>query len=414
MNQQQEELSGVVDRHLFQSDDKTFAVLVLTVGTSTAIAKGQLGHINPGEHVTLKGSWALHPKFGKQFDALSCAAQVPTSIMGLKKYLGSGLIRGIGPAYAERLVNHFGTDVLSVIEKSPHLLKQVSGMGQQRITRIVEAWKHQRDIAAVMVFLHDKGVSTAYATKIYKKYGNQSIERVQENPYRLADEVWGIGFKIADQIAQKLGFAFDSNKRISAGVVFTLTSAVNTGHIYVELNELKEKAKKVLELDEKTPHSDLLLAALKELNDQNKIIAVQEHEQYFMALASYHAAEKWTAHKMSALLKRKSNHAFNIEVIYRELNTAVAKKNVVLNEDQQRGIIAALQNKVAIITGGPGTGKTTLVKTLLSILDHYKLTYRLAAPTGRAAKRLIESTGCYAMTIHRLLEFDTGTMCFYA
>lgn len=409
---QQEELSGVVDRHLFQSDDKTFAVLVLTIGSSTAIAKGQLGHINPGEHVTLKGSWAFHPKFGKQFDATSCAAQIPTSIMGLKKYLGSGLIRGIGPAYAERLVNHFGTQVLEVIDKSPQLLNQVPGIGQQRVQKIVEAWKDQRDISAIMVFLHDKGVSTAYATKIYKRYGNQSIQLVQENPYRLADEVWGIGFKVADQIAQKLGFGCDSPKRISAGIIFTLGSAVNLGHIYVELQELRKQAQKILELESHQDAGVLLNAALQELNDRAKIIVIKEDDSYFVALAPYHAAEKWSAYKISMMLKRQSKHAFNLDAIYKELNNEKSKNNILLNEDQQRGILAALQHKVTVITGGPGTGKTTLIKSLLRVLDSHKLTYRLAAPTGRAAKRLIESTGCHAMTIHRLLEFEPATRSF--
>lgn len=407
---QQEELTGVVDRFLFQNNENNYAVLVLTVGTNTAIVTGQLAHIHAGEQVTVGGSWLLHPKFGKQFIATSCKAIVPTSVAGLKKYLGSGLIRGIGPAYAERLVNYFGTEVLEVINTMPHRLQEVPGIGLQRIEKITKAWQSQKEISSIMVFLHDKGISTAYATKIYKQYGNKAIQILQENPYRLADDVWGIGFKVADQIAQNMGFDRYSVQRAAAGCLFTLSTASSSGHLYIEHQELKDKATKILEFDDDPARQDILAKALRELHTRGKITAIKDENLFFIALANHHAAEKWVAYKIRSLVHRKSPHNFDLQKLYNQLQTQTGA--IVLNETQQQGVLTCMSHKVTVITGGPGTGKTTLIKTLLQLLDAQGMTYRLAAPTGRAAKRLVESTGNFAVTLHRLLEFDPATYGF--
>lgn len=408
---QTEELTGVVERFLFQSPENGFSVFVLQINsTKTTIVKGYFPNLNAGEHVQLSGAWVMHPKFGKQFDAKECSAQTPTSIIGLKKYLGSGLIKGIGPVYAEKLVNYFGTQILEIIDKDPERLREVPGIGKGRVEKITTAWHDQKEISNIMIFLQDKGVSTAYATKIYKKYGQQSIARLQENPYRLAEDIWGIGFKMADQVAQQLGFEKESVKRIKAGLLFAIKNAVGKGHLYIELQKLRKEAITLLEINAED-NAHRVKQALHELYEQDKIKLISHNEQHFVTLTPHYFSEKGVAHKIKQLKEYPSQHTFDTNAIYQQLRASQATE-IALNEEQQHGIMACLQNKVTVITGGPGTGKTTLIKKLLSILDDHNLLYKLAAPTGRAAKRIMEGTGKHALTIHRLLEFDFTTRGF--
>lgn len=409
---QQDTLTGTVEKIIYQNQENGFAVFVLQVNqkNSTTIS-GYLNTIQPGEQVTVQGSWTMHPKFGKQFQATQCTASLPTNVVGLKKYLGSGMIKGIGPTYAEKLVNWFGTEILEIIDKYPQRLREVPGIGDKRVEIIAEAWKDQKEISQVMVFLQDKGISPAYAVKIYKKYGQESIAVLNENPYRLAEDIWGIGFKIADQIAQNMGFEKNSVKRIKAGILFAITSAVGNGHLYIELQELKDKTCQLLELE----LDDVALkikTALHELHDTDKIKLLTHENEHFVTITQYYFSEKGVAQKVKSLNEYPSSYVFDLNAVYNSLRVQTHEKEIQLNEDQQRGIMACIQNKVTVITGGPGTGKTTLIKKLLATLDDAKLTYRLAAPTGRAAKRITEGTHRHATTIHRLLEFDFTTMGF--
>lgn len=405
-------ITGIVDRLLFQNGDNGYAVFVLQINANTStIVKGYVNSIQPGEQLTIQGAWTMHPKFGKQFDAQKCTSSLPTSIVGLKKYLGSGMIKGIGPVYAEKLVNYFGERILEIIDKYPHRLSEVPGIGGKRVEIIAEAWKDQKEISQVMVFLQDKGVSPAYATKIYKKYGQESIAIVNENPYRLADDIWGIGFKTADQIAQQLGFEKTSLKRIKSGLLFAISSTLNMGHLYIEVQELKEKASQLLEIDQEE-NSSKIKNALHELYNAEKIKLITHEDKHFITLTQYYFSEKGIAQKIIALQEYPSHHSFDLDAIYAGMRAQSSAQAIQLNEDQQRGIMAVLQNKVTVITGGPGTGKTTLIKTLLGILDDARLTYKLAAPTGRAAKRINEGTGRFASTLHRLLEYDFNIMGF--
>jgi len=401
-----EQIIGTIERFLFQSDENGFAVFILLTHNKKMITvRGYVPGINVGQQVSLHGNWDMHPKFGKQFNATECSAQIPTTILGLKKYLGSGLIKGIGPKYAEKLVDHFGESVLEVIDKEPWRLKEVHGIAAGRVDKITVAWQDQKEISHIMVFLQDKNISPAYATKIYKKYGNQSIAKVTENPYRLADEIWGIGFKTADAIAQNLGFKKDSPKRIASGVLFAISQATSNGHLYVELNNLKEQTAKLLELDVGISTTQLIKQVLHALYEQDKIKLISHDDKHFVTLPQYYYAEKGIAHHIQQLLAYTSTLSFDIDAIYQELR--VPKNNeIALNEQQQVGVLTALQQKITIITGGPGTGKTTLIKKLLSIFDAHSIRYKLAAPTGRAAKRITESTRKPAVTLHRLLEFD--------
>lgn len=407
----QEQITGIIDRFLFQSQDNGFSVFVLHISHKKNITVcGYIAGINPGQQVSLEGTWQMHPKFGQQFNATRCSAQIPTTIIGLKKYLGSGLIKGIGPKYAEKIVDHFGTTVLEIIDKEPWRLKEVHGIATARIDKITLAWQDQKEISHIMVFLQDKNISPSYATKIYKKYGNESIAKVTENPYRLADEIWGIGFKTADTIASNLGFAKDSLKRIASGIIFAITQTTQNGHLYAPVDKLKEQTTALLELDKNETTSALLKNALHALYEQDKIKLVSHDDDHFITLPQYYHAEKGIAHHIQQLLAYKTTLSFDIDDIYQKMRKQT--DDVMLNEQQQIGLLTALQEKITIITGGPGTGKTTLIKKLLAQLDHAGMRYKLAAPTGRAAKRITESTHKHAMTLHRLLEFDPATFSF--
>lgn len=402
-------IKGSIEKIIFKSEDNNFSIFIVAIASDkTIIARGNL-MVHPGQFVQLQGAWVNHPKFGRQFDVRACLAEQPNSITGLKKYLGSGLIKGIGKVYAEKLVARFGADVLQIIEQQPNKLQEVPGIGPKRIAQIQEAWHMQKEISSIMIFLQEKGISTAYATKIFKKYGHESIVLMKENPYRLAEDIWGIGFKTADKIAQQLGFQPDSGKRIKAGILFAISDATGRGHLYVELEQLKELTTQLLELSEQTTVS--INQALNQLHAEDKIKVITYQQLHFITLSQYYFSEFAVAKRLKLLMQQPSPLTFDLASIYHQLRTTKAS-DIELNEDQQQGILTCLQSKISIITGGPGTGKTTLIKKLLSILDAKKIRYRLAAPTGKAAKRMFEGTGKSAETLHRLLEFDPAIMTF--
>lgn len=417
-----EELSGTIDHVIFQSEDTGFAVFVLQINATTSVTvRGHIPGLHDGQRVDLKGSWTSHPKFGRQFQANECLTSLPTSVIGIQKYLASGLIKGIGPVYAEKLVKRFGPQTLEVIDKQPERLAVVDGIGPKRLSTIIAAWKDQRDISAIMVFLQEKGVSATYATKIYKTYGQEALTIVRENPYRLAEDIWGVGFKTADQIAQNLGFEKNSLKRIRAGILFVLTTTVGHGSLYGELEKVRQQALELLELNSEED-APKIKNALHDLYNAQKIALLTHNNLNYVALKIHYATERACAENIKKLLAYKTLDRFDLDAIYKELRsgeprsgelrTPVAAGTIELSDDQQRGIMASLQHKVTIITGGPGTGKTTLIKTLLGVLENNAIKYALAAPTGRAAKRITENTGRHAMTLHRLLGFDFSTRGF--
>lgn len=409
------EISGIIDKFLFQNNENGFTILTLqnkTVRNNTGITvKGFLPNVQVGQEVKLKGVWVFHPKFGKQFEAKECISLLPTTIVGLKKYLGSGLIKGIGPTYADKLVNTFGLDTLTIIDTQIERLHEVDGLGKKRIDRIALAWKDQKEIANLLVFLQEKGISQALAGKVYKQYKSESIAVLMKNPYKLAEEVWGIGFKTADEIAQKLGFDAYSPFRISAGIVHIISLSAQQGSLYIEIENLKSKIFEILQLN-KDDHSTLIKDTLIELHHQEKIKLISYGSDNFFTSATYLFTERAVAEKLKKIGETAGTISFDIDHIYTTLRVEKPGE-LYLNENQQRAVLSCFQNKITIITGGPGTGKTTVIKKLLSILDSYQASYKLAAPTGRAAKRMMEATGKYAMTVHRLLEFDGGSFTFH-
>lgn len=403
-------ITGTIDRFLYKNEENSFGVFVVHLDQKqSVVVTGYAPALQPGTSVEIHGTWSMHAKFGKQFEAKTISTALPKSIDGLKKYLGSGIIKGIGKTYAEKLVSVFGTTVLDVIDTTPEKLASVPGIGPKRVALITQGWKEQKEIATVMIFLQEKGASPSYAAKIYKQYGQSAIAIMTENPYRIAQEVWGIGFKTADAIAQNVGFSKESIQRVKAGILFVIAQETGNGHLYVELDTLKKEVVTLLELSSTSDCKELLTNALHELYQEKNIILLTHESVHYITLPQYYWTEKNVAHKIESL-QNYSLRSWDTSDVYTLLHNTT--NSIELNQLQQEGILRALEHKISVVTGGPGTGKTTLVKQLLSLLDTKKIRYKLSAPTGRAAKRITESTGKYAETLHRLLEFNPQTMGF--
>ena len=394
-------IEGILERIVYFSEEDNYTVAKLKVKKERELVTivGNLLAVHPGETLQLQGKWVNNQKFGRQFKVTSCLPVLPATITGIEKYLGSGLIKGIGPVTAKRLTEKFGLETLAVIESNPGRLEEVEGIGPVKIEWIKRAWEEQKEIKEVILFLQNYEVSTAYAVRIYKAYGNNAISFLRENPYRLAMDISGIGFKTADRIAQKLGIEPNSPLRAHAGVLYLLWEATEEGNVFLPREELVEKASAVLEI-EKT----LLLEALTNLQQEGKIVIEEERpgkgEVYLRPL--------WMAEeKVAERLHRLSRAPKPLLAIDTEKAIAWVQSvnGVKLAERQQEAIKKSATSKVLVITGGPGTGKTTLVNSILKIMEKKKQRIVLVSPTGRAAKRLAEVTGREAKTIHRLLEY---------
>ena len=409
IDQPKDQVTGIIDRFLFQNSETGYTVFILHSKKNDDITvTGSFVNIQIGQEIHLEGTWSFHPKFGKQFQVSTYTTALPTSIVGIRKYLGSGFIKGIGKIYAEKIVNHFKEETLNIIDQNPRRLFDVPGIGPKRVEQITLSWIDQKYIAKIMVFLQEKGVTSTYATKIYKKYGHEAIVKLTQDPYRLTDDIWGIGFKTADKIAQNMGFATGSTQRIQAGILYCLKQESNNGHLYQKIEALKQKTFQILEIDQEL-HAPVMKTTLSNLYNQDKIKVITHNQQHLIGLTSFYMSEKNLAQKILKLIASPLSHTLTSQHVY---NSLQKNMDLQLNEEQQQGIITSFISKVSIITGGPGTGKTTLVKTLINLLEKEQFTVKLAAPTGRAAKRLMEGTNHHATTLHRLLEFDPASMRF--
>jgi len=406
------ELSGSVEKCIFKSSENGYRVFLLRVNAQeTVTVTGYIPDLHDGTRVSLKGYWTFHPKFGRQFVTHECTTQLPQTVIGIQRYLSSGLIKGIGPKFAKRLVGRFGAKTLKIIDTQPELLYKVPGIGTKRVQKIIVAWQDQKEISKVMVFLQERDVSPAFAAKVYKVYGNESIEKITQNPYRLIDDVWGVGFKSADQLALKLGFAFNSDLRVQAGIIHVISQAIQNGHLYKEIDNVRTEVQELLGLEQSCA-DEYIKEAFTSLYRDEKVIVLSYKSNHYLSLPQYYYSEKGVANKILSLKdKCVREWGFDIDSIYHSLRVA-PQSGISLNEDQQKGILSVFQSKISIITGGPGTGKTTLVKKLIEVLVRHRIRVRLAAPTGRAAKRMFESTGQVTETLHRLLEFTPATMSF--
>jgi len=394
-------LEGVLERIVFFNEENGFTVARLQVPKRQELVAivGVLPSPMPGETLRLKGKWVVDNKFGEQFRVHSCLSVLPATITGIQKYLGSGMVKGIGPIMAKRIVTRFALETLDVIEDNPEQLLEVEGIGSVRVDRISKAWQEQKEIRGVMIFLQGEGVSSTYAVKIYKEYGNKAIAIVKENPYRLALDISGIGFKTADKIAQNMGIDPGSPMRAEAGIIHVLSELVDEGHVYYPYEKLKEKAGELLEINE-----TILDTALATLSEQRRVIIEQHLEYDAVYLTPLHVAETNVATRLKTLLNSpKQMLQIDIE---KAIEWVHKRDRIDLAEMQKEALRKAVICKVMVITGGPGTGKTTLVNSIIKILEIKGQQIVLASPTGRAAKRLSEVTGREAKTIHRLLEFS--------
>lgn len=407
-------LRGVVERITYQNPENGYTVLKCAVKNYNDLVTviGNLLDVNVGSVLLIDGNWKVDSKYGRQFVAESWEETLPATVFGIEKYLGSGLIKGVGPKFAKRIVGLFGTDTMDVIECDISRLKEVEGIGEKRIRQIHESWERQKEIKNVMLFLQDHGVSTSFAAKIYRQYGNDSIAKVKENPFRLADDIWGIGFKTADGIAEKLGIRKEAFVRLRSGILYTLSSLADEGHVYAYKGQLIKRATELLEAEE----SSIVMTLDQMLADKDVISEpVSEKKGDAIYLPPFYYAEVGVAAKIRKLLqnpaqdrlwtslmearKRTGNTELSIDVKKIE-----AKIGMEYDEIQADAIRQAAVSKVMILTGGPGTGKTTTTKGIISAYQSFGLKILLAAPTGRAAKRMTETTGLEAKTIHRLLE----------
>src|SRR5215471_13164138 len=399
-----EEISGLIERVTFHNDENGFCVLrVKTSGHREEMTIiGSLPSVTAGEWLVAEGWWVRDKEHGLQFKATTMKTVPPTTADGIERYLGSGLVKGIGPVLAKKLVERFGIDVLAVIEKRLAELETVDGIGPKRRERIGHAWQDAKQVREIMLFLHSHGVSTSRAVRIFKTYGEQAIQRVRENPYMLAKDIYGIGFATADQIAQKVGIPKDSLNRARAGIDHVLLEATTDGHCALPLAKLKLAATKLLGVQEA-----IVEQALSQMLTSGSLVLEKIGGEPLIFLPHLRKAEEGIAARINLLAGMAS--------LYPEIDfdKAVAwcerRAGKILAPSQREALKTVLGNRVVVITGGPGVGKTTLVNSILMILRAKGVKCMLCAPTGRAAKRLAETTGLEAKTIHRLLEIDPGT-----
>ena len=409
-------LEAVLERITYANEDTGYTIARVATertGPDLLTVVGPLLGAQVGESLRLAGRWSSHPKYGKQFQVHSYTTVLPATIQGIRRYLGSGMIKGIGPMMAERMVTHFGTEILSIIEEQPGRLIEVHGLGPKRTKKIADAWEEQKAIKEVMVFLSGVGVSTSLAVRIYKKFADTSISVVRNEPYRLASEVWGIGFKTADTIAKAVGIPHDSPQRIKAGLQYTLSQAADNGHCYLPEPNLIGEAAKILQVDRELigPCLDELVAdegAVREpVPASDDAIGSTVPAVY---LVPFHRAECSLAGGLLYLLKSRQERlpAFAQVDWHTALGWLRSQAGQDLAPGQQEAVKLALSSKVAVLTGGPGCGKSFTVRSVVELATAKKATVVLVAPTGRAAKRLAELTGHEAFTVHRLLELQPG------
>ena len=392
-----ESLEGTIERITYQAEDTGYTVARLQVGGSprepVAIV-GLMASVQAGESVRLEGSWTAHPKYGRQFKFSRYTTVYPATLEGIRKYLGSGLIKGIGPKTADRIAAHFGLQTLDIIEQNPERLLEVPGTGPKRVEIIKEGWATQRQIKDVMLFLQSHGVSTTYAVKIFKHYGDEAIPLVRGDPYRLERDIWGIGFLSADRIAQNLGIRTDAPERIRAGLRYVLTQASEDGHVFLPRAALVESTQRELGIDAALvpPQVDQVAADEGVVVDADRVY-----------LPPLYAAEVGVARRLCELLEGpQPRRDDGVEAAIAELER---QSGMSYADSQKHAIRAAAQSQVMVLTGGPGTGKTTITRGIIQLFERQQMRVLLCSPTGRAAKKLAEATGRKAKTIHRLLGF---------
>jgi exodeoxyribonuclease V alpha subunit len=406
-----ETITGFIERISFQNDCNGFTIALLQCKErkDPVSIVGSLPTIQPGEVISCQGNWKKHPVYGWQFEVDSYRSERPADIEGIKKYLGSGLVKGIGKTYAERIVDTFGVDTLHVLDTTPHRLLDVPGLGKKRQSQIVSCWAEQRSVRDVMIFLQGHGVTSGYAQKIFRTYGDKSIERLRANPYCMARDIAGIGFKTADQIAQRLGMSHDAPERIDAGIEFVLQEMASEGHMCYPLTQFSSIASGLLQVDEAALETRVRVLIQNERLTQFSLVYECDLCPHIW-LTGFFVAETGIAKEIKRLMRapcqlRSIDTEKAIAWVQQQLNLTLAV-------NQHQAVCQAMQDKVQVITGGPGTGKSTITRAILTITQQLTNKIALTAPTGRAAKRLSTITGMPAKTIHGLLEWDFRALSF--
>ena len=422
-----DQLRGTVERVTYYSEETGYSVIRLNVGgradpsgRGLVTVIGNLPEVQPGESLRLEGTWTTHQQYGRQFKAERCEQVLPATVEGIKRYLGSGLVKGVGPVTATRIVQRFGADTLRVLDETPRRLREALGVGPKRAAAVAQAWEEQKHIREVMLFLQSHGVTTALAVKIYKAYGDDALQVVQEDPYRLARDIWGVGFKTADKIARDLGLPPDAPSRVQAGVAHALSQLANEGHVYAPEPELQEEATRLLEVE-----PDLVSEAIEAL-DADEVVRRETlvystspsaggkegghvvREEQAVYLAPFYYGEIGVTRRVEALVESPATRLYPFRSIDWDALLAQVTRGseIELSAQQREAVRAALTHKITVLTGGPGTGKTVTVRTVIGALEALRCSYALCAPTGRAAKRLAEATDRTAKTVHRLLEYS--------
>lgn len=409
-------LEGVLERITYANEESGYTVARVDTGRGGGdllTVVGALLGAQAGESLRMEGRWGSHPQYGKQFTVENYTTVLPATIQGIRRYLGSGLVKGIGPVFADRITRHFGLDTLDIIEQEPGRLIEVPGLGPKRTKKIADAWEEQKAIKEVMVFLQSVEVSTSIAVRIYKKYGDASISVVKNQPYRLASDVWGIGFLTADRIAQSVGIPHDSPERVKAGLQYALSQSTDQGHCFLPEEQLISDAVKLLQVD-----TGLVIECLGELAGEEEGV-VRERvpgpdggEELVTAvyLVPFHRAELSLSAQLLRLLRTDEDRmpAFRDVAWDKALTWLAGRTGAELAPEQEEAVKLALTKKVAVLTGGPGCGKSFTVRSIVELARAKRAKVVLAAPTGRAAKRLAELTGAEASTVHRLLELKPG------
>jgi exodeoxyribonuclease V alpha subunit len=419
-------LTGSVERITFYNPENGYSVLRLRPdrGRIQGVNRdglvtitGNLPELSPGEHLRLTGQWVNHPKHGLQFQSEVCEQILPATLAGIRRYLGSGLVKGIGPRLADRIVSQFGLQTLEVIEEQPERLREVADIGPKRSSLIAAAWQEQKQVKEIMLFLHGHGVSTNLAVKIYKQYGDQALEVVRSDPYRLARDIFGVGFKTADRIAQSLGLPADHPQRIEAGILYALNENSNEGNVYAPQPLLAQQSAELLQVAPEAIPPALERLARDQMVQQELLpyqadvsqtpqgASVAETPAAYGQVAVYllplYYSETGAADRLAALASAWPTRLSDLPPAFIQLDP-------LLSNEQQDAIRSALSHPLSVLTGGPGTGKTTCLKALIAALEAAHKTYALASPTGRAAKRLSQATDRPASTIHRLLGYSPG------
>ena len=410
-----ESLTGVVERLTYHSEESGYTVARLKSPSTFDLVTivGNFAAIQPGQTLRLLGFWREHPQYGHQFQVVRYTETKPATLTGMEKYLGSGLIKGVGPVTAKRIVAHFGLETLDIIDNQIERLIEVPGIAKKRITKIQAAWESQKAIKEVMLFLQNHGVSTTYAVKIFKQYGNEAIATVTDNPYQLATDIYGIGFLTADKIARNVGIAPDSPERYRAGIRHVLSVAAEDGHCFLPLPQLLEAAVEQLSVDNHQPDVVQLQAIVWEMS-QSQELRIEESPESAHPPLCYQPAFFHTEQNIATMLQQLVANpiAVDLERVRNWIERFTTSRGIQLSPQQQQAVEMAASCRVLILTGGPGCGKTFTTHTIVSLWKAMGKSIALAAPTGRAAQRLSEMTGMEAKTLHRLLEFDPKTMSF--